>query len=159
MGIWGPRYLLYHIRPHSLEVDVHKLSIEQPNINYRTGSESAQNRDPEESESTVFYRTFVLLIPFYNCGNSCNFSSFGSFCWEARHPDLEPHSWARIQAWHIEGLFLRLRPVLIMKHGLRENPPDLVRWSAHEHLVPIVFWACHVRLPPGIPSNIPSKFH
>ena len=42
-------------------------------INYRTGSESARNRDPEEYESTVFYGTFVLLIPFYNCGNSYSY--------------------------------------------------------------------------------------
>ena len=54
------------------EVEKHKLIIEQPKLNYRTGSESARNRDPEEYESTVFYRTFVLPIPFYNCGNSCN---------------------------------------------------------------------------------------
>ena len=40
--------------------------------NYRTGSESARNRDPEEYEGTVFYRTyFVLLISFYNSGISC----------------------------------------------------------------------------------------
>jgi hypothetical protein len=54
------------------EVEEHKLIIEQPKINCRTGSESARNRDPEEYESTVFYCTFVLLIPLYNCGNSCN---------------------------------------------------------------------------------------
>jgi hypothetical protein len=40
--------------------------------NYRTGSESAGNRDLEEYESTVFYRAFVLLILFYNSGNGCN---------------------------------------------------------------------------------------
>ena len=33
---------------------------------YRTGSESARNRGPEEYESTVFYRTFLLLILFYS---------------------------------------------------------------------------------------------
>ena len=42
------------------EVEKHKLIIEQPKLNYRTGSESARNRDPEEYESTVFYSTFVL---------------------------------------------------------------------------------------------------
>ena len=46
------------------------IIIEQKN-NYRTGSESARNRDPEEYEGTVFYRTFVLLIPFYNSGTDC----------------------------------------------------------------------------------------
>jgi len=53
------------------EVEEHNLITEQPQIKYRTGSESARNRDPGEYESTVFYRTFVLLIPFYNCGNAC----------------------------------------------------------------------------------------
>ena len=32
--------------------------------NYRTGSESARNLDPEGYEGTVFYRVFVLLISF-----------------------------------------------------------------------------------------------
>ena len=30
-----------------------------------------RNRDPEEYEGTVFYRTFVLLAPFYNSGTDC----------------------------------------------------------------------------------------
>ena len=42
------------------------------NNNYRTGSESARNRDPEKYEGTVFYRTFVLLISFCNSGPDCN---------------------------------------------------------------------------------------
>ena len=28
--------------------------------------DSARNRNPEEYKGTVFYRTFVLLAPFYN---------------------------------------------------------------------------------------------
>ena len=57
MGIWGPRYVLYHICTAI-------FFGASPN-HYRTGSKSARNRDPEENESTVFYSTFVLLILFY----------------------------------------------------------------------------------------------
>ena len=32
---------------------------------------SARNRNPEEYKGTVFYRTFVLLAPFYNSGTRC----------------------------------------------------------------------------------------
>ena len=34
-------------------------------------SDSARNRNPEEYKGTVFYRTFVLLAPFYNSGTRC----------------------------------------------------------------------------------------
>ena len=33
--------------------------------------DSARNRNPEEYKGTVFYRTFVLLAPFYNSGTRC----------------------------------------------------------------------------------------
>ena len=33
--------------------------------------DSAPNRNPEEDKGTVFYRTFVLLSPFYNSGTDC----------------------------------------------------------------------------------------
>ena len=33
--------------------------------------DSAPNRNPEEDKGTVFYRTFVLLAPFYNSGTDC----------------------------------------------------------------------------------------
>ena len=34
-------------------------------------SDSARNRNPEKYKGTVFYRTFVLLAPFYNSGTRC----------------------------------------------------------------------------------------
>ena len=47
-------------------------------FNYRTDPrsiikfpDSARNRNPEEYKGTVFYRTFVLLAPFYNSGTTC----------------------------------------------------------------------------------------
>jgi len=42
-------------------------------FNYRTGKfpDSARNRNPEEYKGTVFYRTFVLLAPFYNSATTC----------------------------------------------------------------------------------------
>ena len=33
--------------------------------------DSARNRNAEEYKGTVFYRTFVLLAPFYNSGTRC----------------------------------------------------------------------------------------
>ena len=33
--------------------------------------DSARNRNPEEYKGTVFYRTLVLLAPFYNSGTCC----------------------------------------------------------------------------------------
>ena len=33
--------------------------------------DSVRNRNPEEYKGTVFYRTFVLLAPFYNSGTRC----------------------------------------------------------------------------------------
>ena len=37
--------------------------------------DSARNRNPEEYKGTVFYRTFVLLAPFYNSGTRCRYFS------------------------------------------------------------------------------------
>ena len=51
-------------------IEQNKIYIEQKKI-YRTASESARTLDPEEYEDMVFYRTFVLLISFYNFGTTC----------------------------------------------------------------------------------------
>ena len=56
-----------------------KVVIEQPKFHNRTGSESTRNRGPEENESMAFYRTFVLLIPFYNWGNP----RISCYAWDA----------------------------------------------------------------------------
>ena len=55
-----------------------KFNYRTGKFNYRTDPrsiikfpDSARNRNPEEYKGTVFYRTFVLLAPFYNSGTRC----------------------------------------------------------------------------------------
>ena len=55
-----------------------KFNYRTGKFNYRTDPrsiikfpDSVRNRNPEEYKGTVFYRTFVLLAPFYNSATTC----------------------------------------------------------------------------------------
>ena len=64
--------------PEIIDRSQEKFNYRTGKFNYRTDPrsiikfpDSARNRNPEEYKGTVFYRTFVLLAPFYNSGTRC----------------------------------------------------------------------------------------
>ena len=53
--------------------------------------DSARNRNPEEYKGTVFYRTFVLLAPFYYSGTRCMRLYADVSSWDCNPNDLKNH--------------------------------------------------------------------
>ena len=74
--------------------------------------DSARNRNPEEYKGTVFYRTFVLLAPFYNSGTRC------SRIWPVLVEQMEssasaPWAW---KVWNLETIWNNIALYYIILH-------------------------------------------